>query len=789
MIRNFFTLAVRNFIKNRTYTVINICGLSIGLAAFILLSLFVRYQNSWDSFHKNSERIYRVQQFVSMANGRSEWTQIPAPFSNELQNKIPEIEESISIREVWGEYLGTSKENSFYVTQGFYANADIFDLFSFEFIEGTQAGALIKPFDMVLTKTLANKIFGRTNVVGEQVLGDNNYVYTVTAVVKDFPFNANVRPEYLTPYLTYTSKYGVDFFEQWNRHDTRVYVRLKENANKRAVETKITSFFDDYIPNREEELRLNPIEHIKTRNTTTDATWIAVLIYGIIGVVTLLLAIMNFVNLTTAYSMTRAKEIGVKKSLGVHSHNLIIQLLSESIILVFISLLLAFTWVEFGLPLFSRTVDLPLELNYIADWSFIVFIAGITLLTGIIGGLYPALRLSDLNPVSALKSADLSSAHNKGISVRKALVTFQLVLSVSFVIAAAGLYTQLNFLKNINLGFDHQTHYYCYIQANNDVKVNDVQTLFSELKEIAMVDNMSISHNSPFHGSWGRNVDWEGGAQGEEINCRHNAATASFIPTFGIELVSGRNFNDQLASDSSACIVNQTFINIVGWDKNEAIGKRIEQGQFHIIGVVRDFYTISVTNKPQPYVLFLHSNSLTDGKDLVIRMKKGYNNESIGLIKDKLQAFFPENIIEIKKFNDDLDANTLSVYNNLMRTFSFFSALLVLIAVIGLFALVSFSSRRKVKEIGIRKVHGATPLQIYSNLSREYVIMLIISIIIAIPLGLVIYYIDPSYHKQQISLFSLATIVLSATLITLLTISYQVLKVTRTNPVKSLRYE
>jgi putative ABC transport system permease protein len=503
------------------------------------------------------------------------------------------------------------------------------------------------------------------------------------------------------------------------------------------------------------------------------------------------MAAMNFVNLTTANSLTRIKEIGIKKVVGCRKGSLVKQFLYESLIIVFISLLIAFTITEAILPVFNRIVSLPLDFSYIKDWQFTLFIIGITFTTGILSGLYPALVLSSLSPIDSLKGKLFNNSRMKNFSIRKRLVIIQLVMSVSFVMISLSILNQFNYLKNKDLGFDKNNLLISKIGGSNKVKINEFSVLRSELLQLPGVTDISVSYNSPFNGSWSRNINWEGGQAGEFMNSRYNRATATFIPTMKIDMVEGRNFNDHLASDSAACIVNQRFVNIIGWSCEEAIGKKVWDNSYSytIVGIMKDFHENTPYIQVQPYLLTYHPGYLTGGKQIIVRVNDISDKKIFGQIKTKLEEYFPESYLEVRSYDNNLGEGTYTIYLGLAKTFGFFSIISIFIAIIGLFAFVSYSEKRRVKEIGIRKILGASSMQIYKKLAYEYMVLVMIADAIAIPLGTIFYFIDPSYYKQRISVNEIFWTCLLSIIVILLTISIQVIKLSYTNPVNSLRYE
>ncbi len=789
MFKSFLVLAIRNFFKNGAYSIINIFGLSVGLAAFIMLSLFVRFELSFDTYHDDHERIYRLTQIVSTANETQTWQELPAPISLELENRYAEVEEVIVIRRIWGEYFSTSKERTFYEEDGSYANPDIFDLLKINFIAGSKETALDAPMKIVLTKSLANKLFPDLDPMGQNVLVDRKRTYQVSAVIEDFPYNTYGRSSYLIPFETYKRVYNKDLFELWDRHSVRVYLKLNEGVDAKIFESKIKYLLDEFIEDREDEIQLKPVWMFHLRQSNDDSYWAVILLYGSLGLFTLLLAAINFVNLTTAYSLTRAKEIGVKKIVGCSKISLMKQFLGESLIFVFISLLVALTITEATLPLFSRIVSVPLDIRYIEDWPFTLFIIGITGLTGVLSGLYPALVLSSINPLTIIKNQLFDSKRFKKFSMRRGLIVFQLVISILFVLSTVGILAQFNYLQNKDLGFDKQNLLICKIKETENVKINEFSALRDEILQVPDVEETSLSYNTPFYSSMSHTMNWEDAPEGEKMTCRYNRAYATFLKTLKIELLAGRDFDVNRMEDSTACIVNETFARFAGWTIEEAIGKRVWDLQYTIIGVTKDFHLQSPFSKIRPYFLIKHSGYLTGNKAIDIRVKDLSNKETIKKIKIILEDFFPESNFELVHFDGNANDDTNKIYGAMGKTFGFFSVISIVIAIIGLFALISFSSKQKVKEIGIRKVLGATSFQIYAKLAKEYLVLIIIANLIAIPLGILSANGDPSYYKQDMNYYLFLWVAIVSIIVTLLTISIQVIKVSRANPVESLRYE
>jgi putative ABC transport system permease protein len=780
--------------RNKSFAFINIFGLSVGLATFILIALFVQYEYSFDKFNEKHERMYLLQPIAHMANGDQYWGQIGYPVGGSLKEQYPEIEEVIVTRPVWGEYLSTSEKLTFHEEDGQYVQQSFFNIFSTEFIEGSPENALTDPYSIVLTETLRNKYFPGESALGKFIKVDNRYELKVTGVIKDFQKNSSFEMTYLSPIKLLEINYPWALEEQWDNFSYYTYILLYGEADIKALNLKI----GDFLSNSEHfkdnptkyTLWLNPTEnwHLLV-DPTQKGLLIIVYLYAGVAIFALLIACVNFMNLTTAYSVARAKEVGIKKVLGSRKNALSSQFLFESILVALISMHIAFILAEIAMPYFNDIVSRDLDIQYLQNWSFVAFIIFITLLTGIISGIYPAFFLSRFQPVKALKNT--SALSNTKSPLRRILVTFQFFISAVLILSTIVIYKQFDYMKNKELGFDKDLVMSAYINASSEEKSRNIDLIQSKLNHIPEVHSIAVSQTIPFYGSQGTNVSWEGALEDQTINSRYNFISYDFLETFGIEIIQGRNFSKEFASDTSeACLINETAAKAFGW--SEPIGKKVKfwDKDYFVVGVVNDFHPYTVFEKIPPFVFRLHSGNVDQGLRHTVKMASGTDYlRTKQAVFEVYKSFFPNTLFEFQYLGDNQDHVAMEIYQGIVRTFLFFSIITIAIAAVGMFGLVAFTTKSRTKEIGIRKVHGASVYQIFTLLAREFIVLIIIAIILASPAGIGFKSVDPAAYKPDNEIWEYLYTAIFVISITFITITFHTRRASRQNPTEALRYE
>ena len=786
MIKTTLKLAFRNLAKNKIHSIINITGLAIGFAVFILIGLYLKYEYSWDKINSKYDRIYRVQQKVNLSTGTEYWTQTQAALAKYIRENYPEAENTVLLREAWGEFLSSDDVQTFFDGDGYYAEQSVFDVFTYDFIEGNKATSLTDPYSIVLSDKMADKLFPHEDALGKYVKLEKKYDLKVTGIYKELPFNTIVRPSYIIPIQLFEKTNNwQNALNNWTATSFQTFVLLKKGADEKLLENKIAHLLDEYeVLKKQNTLYLLPLKDAFLHPNDRNDYMVAIFLYGMIAVFILLLASVNFINLTTANSSTRAKEIGIKKVSGSNRQTLIRQFLSESVIIALIAMNVAFVMAKLFLPVFSRIINRELQFTYSENYEFIIALLGIAVIIGLLSGIYPALFLSSFKTINILKTNIFKNQTGK-IGFKKVLITFQLFISVFLIIGTLMVLKQVNHMMTMDKGFN--MHDIVYARFRSEKENGTIKDLRNRLLRYPEIENVTISKTVPFRGSEGRSINWEGSGD-EQINTKYNEVDENFLETYQIKLVQGRNFQADSKSDIKECIINQTALKVFGW-KNP-IGKKLFDNKYQVVGVVKDFHYANMHDKIEPYIFVLHSGNTYGGNIYSIRVKPDNILQTRRKITEVFNDYFPDDAFEFQFLEDRFSKNfAYIIWDAVNKTFKFFSILAILISIIGLFGLISFTAKRRVKEMGIRKVFGSTPKQIYLLLAKEYIPLLLVAIILGSVGAFIFYRYLPGAYKYHMQIWEYAFAWLITILIVLITISYQSIMVALRNPVESLRYE
>jgi putative ABC transport system permease protein len=786
MIKNIFLIAVRNIQKHKIYSAINILGLAVGFTAFILISLFLKYETSWDRQNENYKNIYRFQERAKLSDKLEVWTQSPPVLMGLLQDKYPEFEKLALLQETWGQFIASSKIRDFFDNDGCYADQAILDIFSYQFIEGDKKNALTDPFSIVLSKKVADKLFPKERALGKTVLVEKKYNLKVTGVYADQPKNSHLLTSYMISFSSYANmKHWDNYRESWGI-SFRTYALLKSGADYKKVNGKIINILNQaHTDPIKEFVYLHPLSKLYLEPTDKNDYMVAIISYGLLALFILLLSSINYINLTTANAALRAKEIAVRKVHGSSRGFLILQFLGETIILSLIAVTFALLIARMLLPMFGIVVDREIDLSYIDNGSFIAFMLLVSLVVGFLSGIYPAFSLSSHKIVDLLKGKVYRKLKGN-IGPKKILVIFQYVISIALIIQSIMVYEHIQFIMNKDLGF--QKDNLLFTKFNSPLENRDYNDFRNSLLKHPEIINASSSMNIPFYWSSGWPMSWEGNNSDEKVDVRYNEVSTDFINTMGIQVILGRDFSRDYPSDKEkACLINETAWKRFGWA--DPIGKTID-GKFQVIGVVKDFHPYSMHEKIPPYLVKLKSNSVNGEWLYAFRILPGKTEKARSIITQEIENYFPDMPFEIQVFTEYMKKDgTFKTWNSINHTFIFFTLLNILLAMIGIFGLVSFTTQRKTKEIGIRKVHGSSVISIYLKLVQEFFVLMLISIVFAWPLAYFFYHMMPGAYKSGLHMWEFLAATMLIFLITILTTSYQTLKVSFMNPIDALRYE
>ncbi|MCF3107482.1 ABC transporter permease [Niabella sp. CC-SYL272] len=807
MIRNYFKTAWRNLLRGKMFSVINIVGLAAGLAVCILITLFVKDELSYDRYNKKIDRIYRVNTDIQLNGSRFHDNTTPAPMAIALKNDFPQIEQATRLRNASGLLLKKGTE-TLAEQHAFGADANLFDVFTLPMLKGDPHTALLEPHTMVLSESAAEKYFNTTDIIGKTILTNNTTPYRITGVIKNTPAAAHLHFDVVF------SLAGDENLRQdtWLSNNYNTYVLVKKgvtpetmNAYLQATARKYaepqiqqvlhSSFKDfegkgDYF--RYYSIPLDRIHLYSTLNTEIEPQGNIqyVYVFSIIGIFILIIACVNFMNLATARSSRRAREVGVRKVLGSNRRGLILQFLSESILTCFISLVLAVMIAVLSLHYFNGITGKAIPASGVLSvWLIPVYLL-IVLVIGLLAGIYPAFYLSGFNPVRVLKGR----VGLKGSWLRNGLVVFQFSIAVFLIIGVLVIYAQLNYIREKDTGYNREQ----VLVLKNAYALGDHAIAFkNEVLKIPGVTAATRSSAVPTLqlGDWNRNAYSRDASFSavQSVTLGDWQVDADFLHTMGMRLVAGRNFAPEFASDSGAVLLNETAARMLGYSDpvKEAIydiGDDSTITRHPIIGVVKDFSTGSMRYKTEPVILRLSRY----GDRFSFRIKSGDIRGVVNQIKQKYQAMDKmAGQPFLYSFMDD-DFNAL--YKSEQRTGTIFIAFAIFaigIACMGLFGLVSYATEQRMRELGIRKVLGAGLFNIVGLLSGDFLKLIAASLFIAFPLGgfLMHQWLRDFAYRTRIGWWFFAASGLVALLVAGGTIATQVIRAARMNPVKSLRSE
>ncbi|OFX26454.1 MAG: hypothetical protein A2041_00495 [Bacteroidetes bacterium GWA2_31_9b] len=799
MIQNYLKIAFRNITRHKGFSFINIFGLALGITCALLIFMWVYDEVTFDKFHAQIDQIYRVEQ-DQFYNGESYHVNVtPYPSGEGWKLEIPEIEDAIRFAYT-GNLLLKYDEKSFFESGIVAVDSTIFSVFNFDLETGDPNTALTKPLSLVLTKEMSEKYFGSENPLGKIIRIDNQFDFTVTGVLKKIPTNSSIRFGFFVPF-DFTKTIGF-YQEQWGNNSIFTYVKLKYNTDPIPVNRKLTDVVKSHIE-FDESYKESDYKTNFMLSSLSDmhlhqyfgyghsAGQIQIVyIFMTIGLFILLIACINFMNLSTARSSRRAKEIGMRKTSGASRGNVILQFFGESVLTTVIAAIIALLITALLLSKFNLLSGKQISFEFFKSSEFILGLILITFFTGIVAGIYPAIYLSKFNPVKVLKGGFTESS-KKG-NLRKFLVIFQFFLSIILIISTIFIYKQLKFMQAQKLGYDKE--HVIYIQMFGDIN-KSYSVIKDAFKANPLIENVTASSHLPSNiGSNSGGADWDGKDPNLTILVSMSIVDFDYTETLKIPIVKGRSFSkdfpsDRIADSTGAFLINEEMLKIINVD--DPIGMRfsfmgINKGR--IIGVMKNFHFYSMRSEIEPLAIAVGFDDYV--RLIIMRIKPGNVAQTVDKLKDTWSSVMPSYPFEYHFLNDEYE----QMYNSEQRMGSlikYFSLIAIIIASLGLFGLVSFMTERRTKEIGIRKAMGSTSSEIVYILSKDFIKLVIVAIVIAIPVSwfLINKWLQNYAYKTELSwwVFVLAAVLSIA--IALLTTSFQAIKASNTNPADTLRYE
>ncbi|MET2985350.1 ABC transporter permease [Aureibaculum conchae] len=810
MLKNYLKIAWRNLKKQPFFTFLNTFGLAIGIAGGLLISLYIYHEFSFDKMFTDSDRIHRINVDIKFGGEVSNLGEVSAPMAATMKKDFSQIESTTRFRDLGSMLLRRSDvKKNVKESQTTYVDHSFFEMFGIELLFGDTKTALTKPNTVILTKTAAEKHFGLNDAVGQTLLLDNDDIYTVDGIIDDLPKNS-----FLRDYSVFVAMAGYDDAQdnEWTSHNYYTFIKLIPSADINDLQAPLQSMLGTYIipfaqkyfpgitvaefkasgnylnfstvPLTDIHLYSNRENEMSANNSMQN-----LYILSFIGLFLILLASVNFMNLSTAHSLKRAKEVGIRKTLGSNKRDLVHQFLTESGLVSLLSLLLGIGLAYLALPFFNGLSGKEISIPFLNPIFWILLFTATGLLT-LLSGSYPAFFMSQFIPVKVLKGTDTGKVG--GGNIRNSLVVFQFAISVFLIISTLVVFQQLDYIQNKDLGFkkDQVLLIEDVYSAGNQVKV-----LKEEIKQLGQVENVTLSGFLPIPSSRNNTTFYKDGIadQDHAINMQTWRVDFDYINTLNMEILVGRDFDEQMRADSTAIILNESAVATFGSTPKEILGARLsrdlesENPTFYtVIGIIKNFNFESLKND-------IGALSLTIGDSygaMAIKLNSGDFTKTLSNIEAKWNKVAPGQLFSYY-FMDDSFNETYKEEKRLGSIFITFTILSLLIACLGLFGLAAFNAQKRTKEIGVRKVLGASVSQITYKLTVDFLKLVGIAVLISIPLGWYAMnrWLQDFAFRIEISWWIFALAGILAVAIAILTVSYQSIKAAIVNPVKSLKTE
>jgi putative ABC transport system permease protein len=790
MLRNYLKIAFRNLIKNPGYSAINIGGLAVGMAVAVLIGLWVYDEISFDKYHKNYDRIAGVWQHVSFGPEKSTYGIGPIPLANELRTKYPDFESAVVTK---GQYFVLTSGDKKLSKPGYSVEPQFLDMMSVRILSGTKQG-LNEVNSIMLSQSLAEVFFGTESPINKLVKIDNGLTVKVTGVYEDFPNNSSFYDvQFLTPWDFALAKedYIRQSANEWDNNSFQIYGQLKAGTDFDKVSDKIKDIRvkRNDPPGYRPEFFLHPMGKWHLLNDFKNGVSIGglmkfVWLFGVIGIFVLLLACINFMNLSTARSEKRAKEVGIRKAVGSMRGQLVSQFFSESLLVVAFSFVISILLAAVCLPFFNEVAGKKIVIPWLNPLFWAIGIL-FSLVTGLVAGSYPALYLSSFHPLKVLKGT--FSVGRFAAIPRKVLVVMQFTVSVTLIIGTIIVFRQIQYAKNIPVGYDRNG--LIEMKLNTNDLVTHYDALRRDLINTGTVSEIGEASGHVTSQDGGTtNTFWEGKDPGSKPLLMKNAVTQDYGKAIGWKLNEGRDFSRAFSTDTSAMILNESALKLIGFGKPLESFVTYNGKKYHVIGVIDDMVKENPFSPVNPSFYIMNYNELSV---LAIKLSPQMSaSDALARVESVVQKYSPATPFEYKFVNEEYNTK-FGTEERIGKLASFFAVLAVLISCLGLFGLASFVAEQRTKEIGIRKVLGASVANLWQMLSKDFVLLVSISCLISVPVAW--YFMSDwlksyKYHAEM-SWGIFAMTAGGALLITLLTVSYQAIRAALTDPVKSLRSE
>ncbi|PSL48369.1 FtsX-like permease family protein [Chitinophaga niastensis] len=784
MFKNYFQLGWRNLLKNKLSTIINIGGLSIGLATGIIIMLWITDEFGFNAFHAHLQDIHLLMQHQKRDGTFFTGSSTPAPLAAALRSDLPEIK--YAARSSYGgqQLIKTGDKNIYQLS--LYADPDYFNIMTFPAIAGNPVTALREPGSVVLTESAAARLFGKADPMGKIIRQNNTHDLKVAAIIRDIPPNSTMRCDIILPFRLFEQE-NKDWIDKWDNNRLLTWVQLQPGADLPGLNHKLEKLFLEKTQDSTEHLFAYPFAdswmHGAFKNGKPNrygGRFQVVMLSGIIGLFVLLIACINFMNLATARSERRAREVGVRKALGASRKTIIFQFLAEALLITFLAMLLSILLTLITIPALNRISGRSISFGF-SNWRIWSGLLSLVLFTGLVAGSYPAFFLSSFQPVKVLKG--VISHHKGGSILRRSLVTFQFVLSIIMIITTIVIYNQLRYGQNRPVGYNQDN--LLEIPARGDM-TGKFKVLKNDLLQIPEIVSVSAgTDNLLEYGGATDGIQWPGKTPDQNFSIVVSSIQYDWARTAGMTMVAGREFSPDYGSDSTGCIVNQTAVKKMGL-KEPIIGTLL--GKNPIIGVVKDFVCDNPFNGTRPMAFYLGTGAMNH---FFIRLRDGVDpQQSLVKIEQAVKRSNPEYPFEYY-FNKEAYQKQFDGIRSGQLMINWIGGMAILISCLGLFGLSAFLAERRNKEIGIRKIMGANAVRIWFMLTQDFLKPVIIAFLLAAPLALIIMQqlLHGIEYRIELQWWMFLSAGALAVIIAVATVSYQGVRAARANPVKALQAE
>jgi putative ABC transport system permease protein len=798
VLRNFLVVALRNVRRNKVYSFVNIAGLAVGMACFTLISLYVRNELSYDWFHRDADRIFRITKEWMFDGKLVQSSLTPNPLGPEISRTCPQIAAAVRILAGGADKkLVRYEDRTFEEETFFLVDPSFFDVFTFPLLQGDPGTALTDPWSLVITEAVAHKYFGHGNPVGKVIRFQEKYDFTITGMMKDVPENSHFQSGFFGSIGCADAVNWKGFLEDWTQSSVITYVRIKAGPASQDLEKELTGFATrqgltspEAVGSTGVVLRLQPLTRIHLYSHLNpelqkngDIRY--VYFYSLIALVILFVACANSMTITSSQALTRHREVGLRKVIGARRFHLVIQFLCESVVSAFIALPLSLVLVKLAFAPFRNLVGVDLKFLKAGPPS-VCLLSGMAVLVGLASGSYPALILAGHHPARIFKG--VAGERHKGNRVRNTLVTGQFIISICLLTCTLVIDAQVRYLHTKDLGFNKDNILAVRVPSDDEALKSRFESIKNELRRSPDILGVTATSNLPHKNFAAKRIPVGDPTEGRRLLLNFMRVDEDFVDTMRARILEGRNFSKDIPSDSQAFIVNEAAAEQFGF--RDPVGQHVPWigGEWPVIGVIKNFHFKPLYEKIEPIVLYLQQGGSVD--HILVKIREGTARSATGFIQKTMASFDPGRIFEVFFLDEDID-RTYRAENTFMRIFFWSSGLAVFIATLGLFGLASFSVRQRTKEISIRKVLGASASGLVILLSKDTLKLILLASATAAPLSFILMrrWLERFAYRIPLSVFVFALSALLGILVAALTTGFQALKAAHSSPAQVLKSE